>query len=83
MKLEVLAEGRFVETSTSWLTGTSRHERVATTGAGGSTVLADRLTIESRGKLMDAVMLAGITTTFRRRHRRLQRHFQAVAHPVD
>jgi len=83
MQLEVLAEGRFVETSTSWLTGTSRHERVATTGAGGSTVLADRLTIESRGKVMDAVMRAGITRTFRRRHRRLQRHFQAVANPVD
>lgn len=82
MELEVLVEGRFVETSTSWLTGISRHERVATTGAGGSTVLADRLTIESRGKLLDAIMRAGVTKTFRRRHRRLQRHFQAVAHPV-
>lgn len=83
MQLEVLTEGRFVETSTSWLTGTSRHERVVTTGAGGSTVLADRLTIESRGKVMDAAMRAGITTTFRRRHRRLYRHFQAMANPVD
>jgi hypothetical protein len=83
MQLEVLAEGRFVETSTSWLTGTSRHERVATIGAGGSTVLADRLTIESRGRAMDAVMRAGITKTFRRRHRRLQRHFRAAASPVD
>jgi hypothetical protein len=83
MQLEVLAEGRFVETSTSWLTGTSRHERVATTGARGSTVLTDRLTIESRGKVMDAVMRAGISTTFRRRHRRVQRHFAAGAHPVD
>ena len=83
MQLEVLTEGRFVETSTSWLTGTSRHERVANTGAAGSTVLSDRLTIESRGTAMDAVMRAGITRTFRRRHRRLQRHFQAVAHPVD
>ena len=77
MQLEVLAEGRFVETSTSWLTGTSRHERVATTGAGGSTVLADRLTIESRGQVMDAVMRAGITKTFQRRHRRLRHHFQS------
>ena len=83
MQLEVLTEGRFMETSTSWLTGTSRHERVATVGAGGSTVLADRLTIESRGKVMDAAMRAGITTTFRRRHRRLQRHFQALATSVD
>jgi hypothetical protein len=83
MKLEVLAEGRFVETSTSWLTGVSRHERVATPGAVGFTVLADRLTIESRGKVMDAVMRAVITKTFRRRHRRLQRHFQAVANPAD
>lgn len=77
MQMEVVLEGRFVETSTSWLTGTSRHERVATIGAGGSTVLADRLTIESRGKVMDAAMRVGITTTFRRRHRRLRRHFQA------
>jgi len=83
MHLEVVAEGRFVETSTSWLTGTSRHERVATTTADGTTVLADRLTIESRGKVMDAVMRAGITTTFRRRHRRLQRHFRAIASSVD
>ena len=78
MHLEVLTEGHFVETSTSWLTGTSRHERVATTGAGGSTVLIDRLTIESRGKVMDAATRAGVTMTFRRRHRRVQRHFHAV-----
>jgi ligand-binding SRPBCC domain-containing protein len=79
MELEVLEEGRFIETSISWLTGRSRHERTAVAGVGGSTVLTDRLVTESRGKLVDALIRAGVTQTFRRRHRRLRRHFQNAA----
>ncbi len=76
MEFEVLEEGRFVESSTSWLNGRARHERTAIAGEGGSTVLTDRLVIESRGKLVDALIRASVTQTFRRRHRRLRRHFQ-------
>ena len=47
MEFEVLEEGRFVESSTSWLNGRARHERTAIAGVGGSTVLTDRLVIES------------------------------------
>jgi hypothetical protein len=79
MELEVLEEGRFVETSTSWLTGRSRHERTAVAGPDGSTVLTDRLVTESRGRLVDAVIRAGVAQTFRRRHRRLRRHFEKAA----
>lgn len=75
MELEVLEEGRFAESSASWVTGTQRHERIATTAAPGSTLLTDRLTIESQNRIIDAVMRAGVTTTFRLRHRRLRRHF--------
>ncbi len=75
-EFEVLEEGRFVESSTSWLNGSARHERTAIAGAGATTVLTDRLVIESRGKLVDALIRAGVTQTFRRRHRRLRRHFQ-------
>lgn len=78
MELEVLEEGRFVESSSSWITGRQRHERLATTGAPGSTLLIDRLTIESQNRTIDAVMRAGVTTTFRLRHRRLRRHFRAA-----
>ena len=76
MEFEVLEEGRFVESSTSWLNGRARHERTAIAGVGGSTVLTDRLVIESRGMLVDALIRASVTKTFRRRHRRLRRHFQ-------
>ena len=76
MEFEVLEEGRFVESSTSWLNGRARHERTAIAGVGGSTVLTDRLVIESRGMLVDALIRASVTQTFRRRHRRLRRHFQ-------
>jgi hypothetical protein len=76
MEFEVLEEGRFVESSTSWLNGRARHERTAIAGEGGSTVLTDRLVIESRGKLVDALIRSSVTQTFRRRHRRLRRHFQ-------
>lgn len=80
MQLEVLEEGRFVETSTSWLTRTQQHERTATPSTDGSTVLADRLTIESRGMVTDAIMRASVSATFRMRHRRLRRHFATVPH---
>ncbi len=76
MEFEVLEEGRFVESSTSWLNGRARHERTAIAGVGASTVLTDRLVIESRGTLVDALIRASVTQTFRRRHRRLRRHFQ-------
>jgi hypothetical protein len=76
MEFELLEEGRFVESSTSWLNGRARHERTAIAGVGGSTVLTDRLVIESRGRLVDALIRASVTQTFRRRHRRLRRHFQ-------
>ena len=76
MEFEVLEEGRFVESSTSWLNGRARHERTAVAGVGGSTVLTDRLVIESRGVLVDALIRASVTQTFRRRHRRRRRHFQ-------
>ncbi|MHB8670766.1 MAG: hypothetical protein ACYDAD_09445 [Acidimicrobiales bacterium] len=79
MEFEVLEEGRFVESSTSWLSGRARHERTAIAGVGASTVLTDRLVIESRGRLVDALIWAGVTQTFRRRHRRLRRHFQKAA----
>jgi ligand-binding SRPBCC domain-containing protein len=76
MEFEVLEEGRFVESSTSWLNGRARHERTAVAGVGGSTVLTDRLIIESRGTLVDGLIRASVVQTFRRRHRRLRRHFQ-------
>jgi hypothetical protein len=79
MQFEVLEEGRFVESSTSWLNGKARHERTAIAGVGGSTVLTDKLVVESRGKVVDALLRAGVTSTFRRRHRRLRRHFQRAA----
>jgi ligand-binding SRPBCC domain-containing protein len=76
MEFEVLEEGRFVESSTSWLNGRARHERTATASSGGATVLTDKLVIESRGMLVDALIRASVTQTFRRRHRRLRRHFR-------
>jgi hypothetical protein len=79
MEFEVLEEGRFVESSTSWLNGRARHERTAIAGGVGSTVLTDRLVIESRGRLVDALIRAGVTQTFRRRHRRLRQHFQKAS----
>ena len=81
IQFKVLDEGRFVENSTSWLNGRSRHERTAVASANGSTTLTDTLVIQSRGRLVDALLRTGITVTFRRRHRRLRRHFdKACAH---
>src|SRR5262249_3262685 len=75
MQFEVLEEGRFVESSTSWLNGRARHERTAVAGVNGSTILTDRLVIESRGTLLDSLIRASVTQTFRRRYRRLRQHF--------
>src|SRR5689334_3045186 len=64
MEFEVLEEGRFVESSTSWLNGRARHERTAIAGADGATILTDRLVIESRGRVKDALIRASVTQTF-------------------
>jgi hypothetical protein len=83
LEFEGLEVGRFGECSTSWLNGRARHERTAIAGVGGSTVLTDRLVIESRGMLVDALIRASVTQTFRRRHRRLRRHFQKAHRTTD
>jgi hypothetical protein len=75
MKIEVFEEGRFRECSTSLLQGRVCHERTAVAADHGSTVLTDTLVAESRGRLLDAFLRTAITMTFRRRHRRLRRHF--------
>jgi hypothetical protein len=79
IQFEVLDEGRMIENSSSRLNGHWRHERTASTGLGGSTVLMDKLIIESRGKFADSFTRASLTYTFRRRHRRLRRHFANAA----
>lgn len=73
--IEVFEEGRFRECSTNWLMGRQCHERTAVEADHGSTVLTDTLMLESRGRLVDTLLRAGVTLTFRRRHRRLRRHF--------
>src|SRR4029077_12808336 len=83
MEFEVLEEGRFVERSTSRLNGSARHERTAVAGRDGSTILTDGLVIESRGRFVDALMRASVPQTFRRRHRRLRRHFQKAHRPPE
>jgi hypothetical protein len=81
IQFEVLDEGRLIESSSSRFNGNWRHERTARAGVGGSTVLTDKLVIESRGKLADSFTRASLTYMFRRRHRRLRRHFtKAAAH---
>jgi len=81
IQFEVLDEGRLVESSSSRFNGNWRHERAASAGVGGSTVLVDTLVIESRGRLVDSFTRASLTSTFRRRHRRLRRHFARAAAP--
>jgi hypothetical protein len=85
IQFEVLDEGRLIERSSSRFNGNWRHERTASTGVGGSTVLTDKVVVESRGKLEDSFTRASLTYMFRRRHRRLRRHFAkatARAHAV-
>jgi hypothetical protein len=79
IQFEVLDEGRMIERSSSRLNGNWRHERTASAGAEGSTVLMDKLVIESRGRLLDSFTRASLTYTFRRRHRRLRQHFAKAA----
>jgi ligand-binding SRPBCC domain-containing protein len=79
MRIEVFEEGRFRECSASWLQGRCCHERTAVAGNDGSTVLTDTLVTESRGRLVDALINAMITVTFRRRHRRLRNHFDKAS----
>jgi ligand-binding SRPBCC domain-containing protein len=79
IQFEALDEGRMIESSSSRFNGNWRHERTAIAGARGSTVLRDSLVIESRGKLADSFTRASLTYMFRRRHRRLRRHFSRVA----
>ena len=79
IQFEVLDEGRMIESSSSRLNGSWRHERTVSTGMRGSTVLMDKLVIESRGRLTDSLTRASLTYMFRRRHRRLRRHFAKAA----
>jgi len=79
VQIEVFEEGRFRECSTSWLQGRVCHERTAVAVDQGSTVLTDTLVLESHGRLVDALLRRSITLTFRRRHRRLRRHFDQAA----
>jgi len=79
IQFEVLDEGRLIESSSSRFNGNWRHERTARAGVGGSTVLMDKLVIESRAKLADSLTRASLTYMFRRRHRRLRRHFAKAA----
>lgn len=79
MDIEVLEEGRFVESSKSWITGAQRHERTVALASPNATVLTDRLTIQSRNWAIDAIMRLGVSGTFRLRHRRLRRHFRRTA----
>jgi len=76
MTIEVFERGRFRECSTSLLQGRVCHERTAEPVGDGSTSLTDTLTAESRGRVLDALLRSGVTTTFQRRHRRLRRHFE-------
>jgi hypothetical protein len=76
LRIEVFEEGRFRECSTSWMQGRSCHERTAVASDDGSTILTDILTIETRGRLMRALLQRAITATFRRRHRRLLRRYK-------
>jgi hypothetical protein len=79
MQIDVFEEGRFRECSTSWLQGRVCHERTAVAADHGSTVLTDTLVLESHRRLVDALLRTGITLTFRRRHRRLRRHFDKAS----
>ncbi len=75
IRVKAFEVGRFYECSTSWAMGNQCHERTAVGATDGSTVLADTLVTESRGRLRDTVLRVGTTMVFRRRHRRLRRHF--------
>ena len=78
MEIEVFEECRFRECSNSWLQGNVCHERTADVADHRSTVLTDKLVVQSRGRLADALLRRSITMTFNHRHRRLRRHFDSV-----
>lgn len=75
MQFDLLEEGRFVDCSTGWLNGRWRHDRSMVGGEDGSTLLVDKLVLEPPVRLMSPLVRAAVTWTFRRRHRRLGRHF--------
>jgi ligand-binding SRPBCC domain-containing protein len=75
MQIEVFEEGRFRECSRSWMQGRWCHERTVVAADAGSAILTDSLVLEPRGRLIGALMRPALTATFRRRHRRLCRHF--------
>jgi ligand-binding SRPBCC domain-containing protein len=74
---EVLEEGRFVDCSTGWLHGRWRHDRSVVAVGDGTTLLTDKLLLEPHVRLMDVIVRPTVSRTFRRRHRRLRRHFRA------
>ncbi len=79
MTIEVFEAGRFRECSTNRLMGRMCHERTAVAADDGRTVLTDALVADSHGRLVDALLRAGITLVFHRRHRRLRRHFDKTS----
>lgn len=79
IQFDLLEEGRFVDCSTGWLNGRWRHDRSVAARDDGSTLLIDKLVLESRVRLMRVLLRPTVTWMFRRRHRRLRRHFDAGA----
>jgi len=75
IRVKAFEVGRFYECSTSWAMGNQCHERTAAEATADSTILTDTLVMEPRGRLRDAVLRFGTTLVFRRRHRRIRRHF--------
>jgi ligand-binding SRPBCC domain-containing protein len=79
MQIEVFEEGRFRERSQSWMQGRWCHERAVEPAEDGATVLTDSLLLEPRSRVAGALMRPALTATFRRRHRRLRRHFEKAS----
>jgi ligand-binding SRPBCC domain-containing protein len=77
IRFDVLEEGRFVDCSIGWMNGRWRHDRSVVAREDGTTVLTDKLVLEPRMRLMSALLRPVVTRMFRRRHRRLRRHFPA------
>lgn len=75
IRIEAFEPGTFCECSTNVLMGQQCHERTVTEVDSESALVTDRLVLKSRGRLVDAAMRAGVSLTFRRRHRRLARYF--------
>ena len=75
IQFDLLEDGRFVDCSTGWLNGQWRHDRSVIARDDGSTLLTDKLILEPRFGIMRILLRPAVTLTFRRRHRRLRRHF--------